>query len=57
MKRYKLGVKVIMGELKGQGIKVTSKCLWDTAFDNWASYKFSNDKMYCLGIIYGCYYE
>ena len=31
MPRYKLGIKVVMGEIKGQGVKVASKCLWDVA--------------------------
>jgi len=29
MPRYKIGVHVIIGEMKGQGIKIASKCLWD----------------------------
>ena len=38
MPRYKIGIKVIIGEMKGQGIKIASKCLWDPTFDNYASY-------------------
>jgi Tctex-1 family. len=40
--RYKLAIQVVMGEIKGQGLRITSKCLWDPNFDNWASYTFSN---------------
>lgn len=42
MPRYKLGVQVILGELKGQGFRLASKSLWDPKFDNWASYTFTN---------------
>ena len=42
MPRYKLGIKVVMGEIKGQGVKVASKCLWDVVFDNYASYHYTN---------------
>ena len=31
-----------MGEYKGQGLKITSKSLWDVEFDNYASYTFKN---------------
>jgi len=42
MERYKLAVQVIVGENKGQGIRVTSKCMWDPNIDNHASYTFVN---------------
>jgi hypothetical protein len=42
MPRYKLAFKVIYGEIKGQGVRVSSKCLWDSNFDNYASYSFAN---------------
>ena len=34
--------EVVLGEIKGQGVRVTSKCLWDVAFDNYASYSYTN---------------
>jgi hypothetical protein len=42
MPRYKLGVQVLLGELKGQGLRLASKSLWDPKLDNWASYTFTN---------------
>ena len=42
MPRYKLAIQVVYGELKGQGIRVTSKCLWDANFDNYASFAYHN---------------
>jgi len=34
--RYKLLVQTVIGELKGQGIRITSQCLWDDKLDNYA---------------------
>ncbi len=40
--RYKIVVQVIIGEMKDQGVRVASKCLWDADSDNYASYSFRN---------------
>ena len=57
MPRYKIMIKVIIGEVKGQGFKVASKCLWDPSLDNFASYQFQNEKLFAVGIVFGTYYE
>ena len=57
MPRYKLGVQVILGELKGQGLRLASKSLWDPKFDNWASHTFTNENLFCTGIVCGIYFE
>ncbi|CAD8066287.1 unnamed protein product [Paramecium sonneborni] len=57
MPRFKIAVQVIIGEIKGQGCKVTSKNLWDPMWDNYASYAFSNDTIYGVAIVFGVYYE
>ena len=40
--RYKIVVQVIIGEMKDQGVRVASKCLWDADSDNYASYSYRN---------------
>lgn len=35
-------VQAVIGELGGQGVRVTSKCLWDSDNDNFASYTYVN---------------
>jgi hypothetical protein len=55
--RYKIAVQVIYGELKGQGLRIASKSLWDPNFDNWASYTFTNETIHCTGIVFGNYFE
>ena len=42
MPRYKLVVQVVIGEIKGQGLRVMSKCLWDDQFDNYATYTYKD---------------
>ena len=46
MPRYKIAIKVVLGEIKGEGVRVTSKCLWDVQFDNYASYSYANVILY-----------
>ena len=46
-----------MGALKGQGLKITSKCLWDTNSDNYTSYTYKNDDFYCTAMVFGLYNE
>ncbi len=40
--RYKIVVQVIIGEMKDQGVRVASKCLWDADTDNYASCSYRN---------------
>ncbi|CAD8065281.1 unnamed protein product [Paramecium primaurelia] len=57
MPRFKIAVQVVIGEVKGQGCKVTSKNLWDPTWDNYASYAFQNESIYGVAIVFGVYYE
>jgi len=38
--RYKLMVQCVIGELKGQGLRIMSQCLWDDKLDNYADCTF-----------------
>ncbi|KAI9517349.1 Dynein light chain Tctex-type protein 2B [Dissostichus eleginoides] len=40
--RYKLVVQVVIGEQRGQGVKMSSRCLWDADTDNYAEDVFIN---------------
>ena len=40
--RYKIVVQVTLGQMKDQGVRVASRCLWDTQTDNYASVEYSN---------------
>ena len=55
--RYKLIVQVTIGQRKDQGVRITSRCLWDTSTDNYASVKFQNEYIWASAIIFGLYTE
>lgn len=42
MKRYKHIVQVIIGELKGAGVKCGVRCLWDSETDGYTYERFTN---------------
>jgi hypothetical protein len=55
-KRYKILVHCIIGEKKGQGIRIGSRCLWDATCDSsvWANYE--NECLYAFCVAYGVYF-
>ena len=55
--RYKTVTMVTIGQLKDEGIRVASRCLWNPAFDSFASYSFKNSSLFAVGIVYACYLE
>ena len=55
--RYKTVVQVTVGQMKDQGVRVASRCLWDTATDNYASYSYQNATLWCNAMIFGVYTE
>lgn len=55
--RYKLVVQVTVGEKNGQGIRMASRCLWDTATDNFASEFYENASLFCVAMVFALYYE
>uniref|UniRef100_A0AAQ5ZUE4 Tctex1 domain containing 2 n=1 Tax=Amphiprion ocellaris TaxID=80972 RepID=A0AAQ5ZUE4_AMPOC len=54
--RYKLVVQVVIGEQRGQGVKMSSRCLWDADTDSYAEDVFINDSLFCVVAIFGIYY-
>ncbi|XP_005111590.1 tctex1 domain-containing protein 1-B [Aplysia californica] len=55
--RYKIICLVQIGELKAQGMRVGSRCLWDEANDTFSSHEFRNKSIYAVASVYGVYYE
>merc|ERR1712118_100949 len=56
-KRYKLITQVTIGEMKGQAMRIGSRCLWDTQNDNCASEVLQNNQYFCCAMVFGLYYE
>eukprot|EP00164_Ancoracysta_twista_P002517 GFYU01003351.1.p1 GENE.GFYU01003351.1~~GFYU01003351.1.p1 ORF type:complete len:131 (+),score=38.23 GFYU01003351.1:109-501(+) len=55
--RYKLIVQATVGEIKGQTVRVASRCLWDTGNDNYASDSYRNSSLWATAIVFGVYFE
>lgn len=55
--RYKIVVLVHIGQLSGQSMQVSSRCLWDASSDTSASYFFKNSSLFGAANVYAVYYE
>ncbi|XP_018532811.1 dynein light chain Tctex-type 5 isoform X2 [Lates calcarifer] len=55
--RYKIVVLVHIGQLTGQSMQISSRCLWDAANDTFASYSFKNSSLYGVATVYAVYIE
>mmetsp|Transcript_50030 Transcript_50030/g.108680 ORF Transcript_50030/g.108680 Transcript_50030/m.108680 type:complete len:110 (+) Transcript_50030:22-351(+) len=55
--QHKLVVQVTIGEMQGQGVRIAARCLWDHAIDNSAAAHYSNQWLYCVGMVFACYYD
>ena len=53
--RYKVIVQVTIGQMKDQGVKITSRSLWDTSTDNYATVCFQNEHIWASAIVFGLY--
>ena len=53
--RYKIIVQTTIGQCNDQGISIASRCLWDTATDNYASTSFVNKALFCNVMIFALY--
>ncbi|XP_015183553.1 PREDICTED: tctex1 domain-containing protein 2-like [Polistes dominula] len=55
-KRYKYVVNVVLGEQHGAGIKMGTRCIWDTEADAYAFDSFVNDTIFCVATVYAVYF-
>jgi hypothetical protein len=53
--RFKLITQVTIGQKKDQGVRITSRCLWDTATDNYSTATFQNKHIWASAIVFGMY--
>ncbi|KAG5188283.1 Tctex-1, partial [Tribonema minus] len=54
--RYKYVVQVIIGEQRGEGVRMGCRCFWDADTDACASESFINDHIFCVATAYGIYH-
>lgn len=55
MKRYKHIVQVILGEMRGAGVKSGLRCVWDSETDGYTSDIFMNDTIFCVTSVFAIY--
>ncbi|XP_067385088.1 dynein light chain Tctex-type 5 [Channa argus] len=55
--RYKIVVLVHIGQLTGQSMQISSRCLWDASNDTFASYSFKNSSLFGLATVFAVYFE
>ncbi|KAJ8943805.1 hypothetical protein NQ318_020877 [Aromia moschata] len=55
MKRYKHIVQVIIGEMRGAGVKSGVRCLWDSDVDGYTSEIFMNESIFCITTVFAVY--
>ena len=53
--RYKFLVQVVIGEQRGEGIRMGCRCVWDADTDCYASESFKNDSLFCVATAYAVY--
>mmetsp|Transcript_13074 Transcript_13074/g.19716 ORF Transcript_13074/g.19716 Transcript_13074/m.19716 type:complete len:126 (+) Transcript_13074:92-469(+) len=54
--RYKFAVQVIIGERRDQGVRMGTRCFWDSNTDNQASATFFNDHIFAVATAYAVYF-
>lgn len=55
--RYKIICIVQIGQKLKQGIRIGSRCIWNTKFDSFATAEFSNSSLFAVGTAYVVYLE
>ncbi len=53
--RYTFLVQVVIGEQKGQGVKASCRCYWDSDTDSYAEVCYLNPSLFCVAIAFGVY--
>ena len=57
MPRYKIVCYVLIGQDCGQSINNSSRCVWNTETDNFATATYKNGSLFAAASVYGLYFE
>ncbi|EDV23102.1 Tctex1 domain-containing protein 1-B [Trichoplax sp. H2] len=57
LERYKIVTSIWLGQNRGQGTNVASRCLWNSDFDNYASATFTNETIFAIGLVFATYVD
>mmetsp|Transcript_16414 Transcript_16414/g.33019 ORF Transcript_16414/g.33019 Transcript_16414/m.33019 type:complete len:123 (-) Transcript_16414:250-618(-) len=53
--RYKFVVQVVVGEQRGEGVRMGCRCFWDADTDNYADESYRNDSLFCVAAVFAAY--
>ncbi len=55
--RHKLVSFVSVGQMRDQGVRVGSRCVWNPAWDHYASASYQSKSVFAVGVVYATYFE
>ncbi|EDO45313.1 predicted protein, partial [Nematostella vectensis] len=55
--RYKLICIVYIGQVMNQGMRIGSRCLWNTNFDNVVEGSYRNGNLFAVATVFGAFVE
>jgi len=55
--RYKIICLMHIGQLASQTVAVSSRCLWNSTTDNFATYQFKNNSLFAVCTVYAVYLD
>jgi hypothetical protein len=55
--RFRIVVTVYIGEMKEQGFRMGSRCLWEAKLDTFADAVFQNKSLFAIATVFMVYYE
>ncbi|KAJ8301392.1 hypothetical protein KUTeg_020379 [Tegillarca granosa] len=55
--RYKIICQTFIGQKRGQGLEIATRCLWCPSTDSYEVVNFKNDSIIATVIIHGVYFE
>lgn len=55
--RYRIVCTVSIGQLRDQGFRMGSQCVWDPKYDTFASSSYKNNSLFAIGTVFAVYLE
>ena len=53
--RYKIVVQCVIGEQKGEGVKIGCRCFWDSNTDRFLQAEYANESLFAVAAAFGLY--
>ncbi|KAF0714637.1 Aste57867_3771 [Aphanomyces stellatus] len=53
--RCKYLVQVVIGEQRGEGVRMGCRCFWDSETDCYATETYTNDSLFCVATAFSVY--